>query len=133
MNPVRQALMKRLSDDPSLSVLAPGGVHYQVADPDAVRPYVIFQKMSGTPTDAFAGPSLDRDVWLVKGVGNAEQAEDINKRCHELLQRVKLSIIGLEHQELLKISDVDYLETEDGETFNHVGAEYKVSSEEETK
>jgi hypothetical protein len=87
--------------------------------------------MSGVPTDAMSGPSLDRDVWLVKGIGQAEAAEEIHERCYELLQKTTLNIAGREHQELRKVGDVDFLETDKGEDYHHVGAEYKLSSEEE--
>lgn len=131
INPVREALKKLLSSDKKLEELSKGGIHYQLAPASADMPYVIFQKMAGTPTDAFDGPSLDRDVWLIKGVGDAEQAEEIHQRCYELLQGATLNITGRENQDLRKIADVDYLETDKGEPYHHVGAEYKLNSEEE--
>lgn len=129
-DPVRLALVALLKESDEISEVSKG-VYYGVAPSDAKRPYTIVTKMAGTPMDAFDGPSLDKDVWLVKGVGSAAQAETINRRCQKLLRGATLEIEGRENQDLRKIADVDYPETEHGEEYRHSGAEYKIDSEAE--
>lgn len=130
-NPVRDALATVLKGDKTLTDLATGGVYHRVADPDAVPPYVIFSKMSGVPTWAMSGPPLQRDVWLVKGVGERKVAEEIDARCRELLDRIDLQITGKVCQDIRTIGDVDYDEINSGEKYDHVGAEYKINSEDD--
>lgn len=132
MNPVRKALAQILKEDATLKALAANGVFHRKADQGVVPPYVIFHKASGVPGWAFDGPPMDKDVWLVKGVAvDRDVAEDIDARCKALLNGATLNIEGKAHQDLRHISDVDFDEVLDGERVNHVGAEYKLDSEEE--
>lgn len=129
---VREAIYQRLKSDAALLNIAKGGIHFQVAPAGTDFPYVIFQKMSGVPLDAFDGPSLDKDVWLVKGVGKSTRhAEEINERCLELLNGATLAITEKVNQDLRKIADVSYGEQNKGEVYRHIGAEYKLDSEKE--
>lgn len=129
MDPVRVALKEILQDDAALKALATGGIYHLEPKANAVRPYVIFHKASGVPSWAFDGPPMDRDVWLVKGVGLRDVVEDIDRRCKELLDAANLDIEGKAHQDLRHIADVSYREVLDGERVDHVGAEYRVGSE----
>lgn len=131
MNPVRAALAKILKEDDDLKALASGGVFHRKADAGVKPPYVIFHKAAGNPLWALDGSPMDKDVWLVKGVGERETAEDIDARCKEILNGATLEIEGKVHQDLRHITDVDYDEISDGERYNHVGAEYKLDSEKE--
>jgi hypothetical protein len=131
VNPVREALKKVLDADAALKALATGGIFHRKATSEAVPPYVIFHKASGVPSWTFGGPPMDKEVWLVKGVGAREAAEDIDRRCKAILNRATLNIKGKAHLCLLHISDIDMDEISDGERYNHVGAEYKLDSEDE--
>lgn len=131
MNPIRQALAERLKDDATLVALATGGIHHVQVPANTSPPYVVFSKASGIPLDAFDGPSLDNDVWLVKGIGERDIAEEISERCLVLLDKTTLNIQGRANQDLRRISDVDFTETITGERFDHVGHEYRIRSEEE--
>lgn len=131
MNPVRKALADKLKGDAALKAVATGGVFHRKAPSGTVPPYVIFHKAAGNPLWSFGGPAMDKDVWLVKGVGERDIAEDIDKRCKELLNGADLAIEDKVHQDLRAISDVDYDEIVDGERIDHVGAEYKLDSEDE--
>lgn len=129
-NPVRVALMKLLKADATLSGLS-NGVFYRKAPQPKEVPYVIVSKVTGTPEWTFDGPPLDNEVWLVKGVGSANAAEAIDRRCRELLNRdTKLEIDGKEDLAVFAIMDVDYEDNTDGERYMHVGAEYRIQSEE---
>jgi hypothetical protein len=132
MNPVRKALAVALKGDKALAALATGGIFHRLAGRGAVPPYVIFNKMSGVPAWTFAGPPMDKDVWLVKAVGqDRDVCEDIDRRCREILNGADLAIEGKAHQDLRHIADVDIDEVVEGERYNHVGAEYKLDSEDE--
>lgn len=130
MNPVRAALAKKLKEDPVLKELATGGVHYKKAGSNDKPPYVIFHKAAGNPLWSF-GDHMDKEVWVIKGVGEQEVAEDIDLRCKDILNGATLAIEGKVHQDLRHISDVNYDEADEGEVYNHVGAEYKLDSEKE--
>lgn len=129
-DPVRVALTKALKDDSELMELATA-VFYEQIPSSAERPYVVVSKMSGVPLYALDGPSLDKDVWLVKGIGSAAQAETLSGRIKKILRGITLEIEGKVNQDLRKIADVDFGETEKGEDYRHSGAEYKLDSEEE--
>lgn len=131
MNEVREALHKHLKADVALKALATGGIFHATAKSGTVPPYVIFHKASGVPTRTFDGPPMKRDVWVVKGVGSREAAEDIDARCKEILNGATLNIEGKAHLDLFEIGDIDFSEVENGERYNHVGAEYKLDSEDE--
>lgn len=127
-NPVRIAIAQLLKNDAMLKELATG-VFHRKAPRDAKPPYVIFSKSAGNPLWAFAGPAMDKEIWLVKGVGQRKPAEEIDRRCKELLDGATLKLKGKTHQDLRHMGDVDYDEIHEGERFDHVGAEYKVDSE----
>lgn len=128
-DPVRNALAKILKEDAELKALAKGGIYHLEPKDGADTPYVIFHKASGVPSWAFDGPSMDRDVWLVKGVGPREVAEDIDRRCKVLLNGSTLDIEGKAHQDIRGLSDVSFREVLNGVRIDHVGAEYRISSE----
>lgn len=130
MNPVRRALAQKLKDDEALMALATGGVHFKQAPSGAKVPYVIFQRSAETGLRAFDGPTLDKGVWIVKAVGEAEIAEDIDRRCLQLLNNSTLDIEGYESLDVHWIGVIDYAETDEGERFDHVGHEYKIDTEE---
>jgi hypothetical protein len=127
-NPVRVALAEILEEDKTLMGLVKG-VFFKERDKDVGFPIVIFHKSSGVPTWAFDGPPMDRDVWLVKGVGPRIQAEGIDKRVKEVLRNATLHIEGKAHQDIRQMSDVDFDEIVDGERVDHVGAEFRIYSE----
>jgi len=128
-NPVRVALAEILEGDKTLMGLVKG-VFFKERDSDVGFPIVIFSKASGVPSWAFDGPSMDRDVWLVKGVGARAKAEAIDKQIRVVLDHATLFIEGKAHQDIRRLSDVDYDEIVDGERVDHVGAEFKIVSEE---
>jgi hypothetical protein len=120
-----------MRDDQTLSGLVGGQIFHRRPDDGATLPYVIFSKASGVPEWTFDGPPIDQDVWLIKGVGPRDQVEEIAKRLKQLLNGATLAIEGKAHQDLRHINDVDYDEIIKGERIDHVGAEFKLDSEDE--
>lgn len=129
---IRSALADFLEADEQLMKLAKGGIWYEVAgekDNEVDPPYVIIGKPSGVPQFAFQGDSLDWDVWMIKGVGKVKIAEAIDKRIRELLTDAELEIVGRDLKYLRPQSDINYPEVMDGERYQHVGANYRLTSE----
>jgi hypothetical protein len=142
----RRAIYGKLSGDSTLNNLlgtvAPGytkSIYHGVAPDDAGFAYVLFNKQSGTPTEAFykydsssnRGPSaFDTDIWLVKGVDrapSADRAESIADRIHALLNDgTGISISGGTLAYLRRESDVDYGEVIEGVQYRHAGALYRL-------
>lgn len=130
-NPIRVALMAMLKKDAGLKLIS-NGVFYRKAPQPKSTPYVIVSKITGTPEHTFDGPPMDDEIFLVKGVGSPNQAEAIDRACRKLLNRnTELVVNGKEFFSVFPILDVDYEDNTDGEEFQHVGAEYRIKSEEE--
>lgn len=135
--PVRRAIYGKLAGDTTLNNLLgtpPTGyaksIYHQQAPAGANHPFVVFQKQSGTPTEAFGDPSaMENDVWLVKAVDHAtstDTAEAAAARITVLLNDASLSISGNTLLYLRRQSDVEYAEVADGESYKHAGALYRL-------
>jgi hypothetical protein len=133
----RRAIYGKLAGDTTLNSLLgapPAGysksIYYQLAPEGAPAPFVILNRQSGTPTEAFGDPSgYESDVWLIKAVdknGSADTAESIQARIATLLNDAALSISGATLMYLRRQSDVDYSELTDGVTYRHSGSLYRV-------
>lgn len=131
MNPIRAAIDQKLAGDAQLMALATGGVHYRKAPHGTVPPIVIFSRYSpSTPRYTFAGPGLDSEGWLVKGVAEKVRvAEEINARCRELLDGASLVITDTLCHYMRRENDFDLDEEVDGESYEHVGVIYRLISE----
>jgi hypothetical protein len=135
---IRRAIYGKLAGDTTLNNLlgvpASGyakAIYHQIAPAGAQFPFVIFDKMAGTPTEAFGDPdAFDEDIWLVKAIDkgmSADTAEAIQGRIKVLLNDATLSISGAELQYLRRESDVEYSETsKDNVPFRHAGAQYRL-------
>lgn len=133
----RRALYGKLSGDTTLNNLlgtpATGytkAIYHQEAPEGAAFPYVIFNRQSGMPTEAFTAPSvMENDVWLVKAVdksSSADVAESVADRIKTLLNDASLSISGSTLIYLRRQSDVEYPEVSDGAAYKHCGSLYRL-------
>lgn len=135
----RRALYGKLAGDVTLTTMlgsAPAGqnIHYQQAPSEANFPLVILSKQSGTPTYTLTEGTakMDTETWLVKGVdrgGSADTVDAIASRLDALLTDGAVSISGRTQLYLRRESDVDYLETDEGQTYRHSGALYRLVHE----
>jgi len=134
---VRRALYGKLAGDTTLNAIlgtpATGyskAIYHQQAPQGAQFPYVIFQKESGVPTEAFTDPSaMDTDIWMVKAVDrntSADQAETAAARVVTLLNDASLSISGNTLLYLRRQSDVEYPEVTDGVLYQHAGSLFRL-------
>lgn len=130
MNEIRSHIYDLLKADAALTTLATGGVHFRMAPEGTAPPLVIFDKYVPERLDlAFAGPDLEWDQWLVRGVGAASTAEDIDKRCQVLLNGADFSMKDYELLYCRRIGGVSYPELVGGDRYDHIGSIYQVGSE----
>ena len=133
----RRAIYGKLAGDTTLNNLlgtpATGyskSIYHQQAPAGAGSPFVIINKQTGSPTEAFGDPSaLENDTWLVKGVhesNSADTVEAIAARCVALLNDAALSISGATTLYLRRQSDVEFPETTDGRQYKHAGALFRL-------
>jgi hypothetical protein len=134
---VRRAIYGKLAGDTTLNNLLAASatgysksIYYQVAPEGAAFPFVIFNKQSGVPTEAFGDPSaLENDVWLVKAIDadtTADDAEAAAARIGFLLNDASLSISGPTLVYLRRQSDVEYSEVANGVTYRHAGSLFRL-------
>jgi hypothetical protein len=131
MNPVRDAINDVLTGDTELTTLATGGIHWQMAPSKRKPPLVIFSMSASNRTDrSFGDDGFRNEIYLVKGVGFADDAEAINERCEELLADVELSLASRSLR-LAPMPEgaVSYVEETDGEEYSHEGTNYRVVTE----
>lgn len=131
-DPIRAALFGVLDGDAELGALlsAPHAIFHLRAPAETEPPYAIFNKQSGIPIRSY-GDASQSQLWLVKGVcrgGDQEEAEAIDARCSQLLDKGIFEIVGSELLGCERETDVVYPEDDAGETIFHVGALYRVSS-----
>lgn len=130
MNPVRAGLFSVLNADATLKALlsAPNAIYHRVVPQNALLPAVVFSRMAGTPEWMFDSAHIQNDVWLVKGVNKGSSstpAEDIAARVDVLLNDAVLTVTGRTALAIFRELDVDYEEITNGETYHHVGAQYR--------
>jgi len=127
MRAVREAIFEVLDGSSELEDLATGGLHWNKAPQDTQPPLVIVTMMSGVRLWTFDGPPLRNQKYLVKGVGNPVDAEDIDDLCLELLTDASLSVDGhTVHLAPLPEEDVSYEDQQYGENYQHEGTMYRI-------
>lgn len=134
----RRAIYGKMAGDSTLVALLgtpPTGfskaIYYQVAPKGTTGAYVIFQKQAGTPRYTFktGHAAIDDELWLIKGVGEAGSADEVDNiasRLDALLTDGALTISGATQLELRRESDVDYSEEVDGVIHRHSGSLYRL-------
>lgn len=134
---LRRSIYGKLAGDTILNNLLatpPSGwsksIYYQVAPEGAHFPFVILNKQSAIPREAFGDPSaLENTIWMVKVVDRADTADTAEaaaERVIALLNDATLSISGASHLYLRRQSDVDYSEVTDGVVFRHAGSLFRL-------
>lgn len=101
---------------------------------EAVFPFVVYFKKTGVPEYSFGeGPNFyDDETWVIKGIDrddSARKAQVIADRIEVLVNDAPLAINGHDLLFLRKYQDLDYTETEPGNTIHHIGAEYRLCKE----
>lgn len=141
---IRRALRGKLAGDSTLNgylATPPTGevksLYHQQAPDNADPPYVIFNKMSGTPDYALGSRTYDNEVWQVKGVVSAgfssgtishdDLVDSISSRLNALLTDGTISVSSATPLYLRRESDVEYTEQPSGQPrIMHAGALYRL-------
>ena len=130
---VRAGLYQKLSGDVDLGALLSSqqAVYHAQAPSGAAFPYIIFHKQAGTPTYTFqtGGAAFDNEVWLVKGIARSTSSNTVDAiaaRLDAVLTDGSITISGKSVMWLKRESDVEYLETVDGQQYRHAGALYRL-------
>ncbi len=130
-DPIRAAIVTRLLATSAVTSLlgAANNVFHRVAPPGARAPYVILHRQAETDDWTFAGPALEHDLWMVKGVsrGSSSNAADaIAAAIKTALNDAPITVTGYALLQLRRQSKIDYGESAEGETHHHVGGLYRV-------
>lgn len=128
---VRAGIYTKLNVSAVTTLLGSGSASlvYGVAPPTASFPICVFSKQSDVSTHTFGGQAFDNDLWLVKGISRSTSpsvAEDIDAVVRTLLDFDTLTITGGQSLYLARESGVSYVETDGDQTYQHVGALYRV-------
>lgn len=97
-------------------------------------PYVVFHKQANTPrytmgSASSGGTAFENALYMVRAVTvgpSMAQAGTIANLCDAALNLAALSISGYTHLLCRRESDVQYVETRDGQRWNHAGALYRI-------
>lgn len=126
----RQALFQKLSATSGVTSRVSSRIYHGQAPSDATYPLVIFNQMPGTKDRAFQNPNaFIREVWLVKCVDRnttSNVAEAVKQAVDAALDGGTLTVTGKVVTDLHHVSDVDYVEPVDDQTYRHHGATYEV-------
>ena len=95
----------------------------------SVEPYVVFQEQAGVDSYTFSARNPRSLVYLVKVVDvgpSGLRAAQAAERIDTLLTDKPLSMTGLANLRLRRESDVEYIENDNGKTYQHYGALFRV-------
>jgi hypothetical protein len=128
---VRQALYTRLAGDGALTGLlaTPTSIFHRRAPRDAPTPFIVLDKQAGTPSYASGAIDINDELWLVKAVdrsSSATAAETIAARVDTVLRDAPITVTGRNLMWLRRDSDVDYLEEDQADAYQHVGGLYRL-------
>lgn len=134
MSATRTAIYGRLTATSAITSLlsAPGAIYHRIAPSNTSSAFIVFHKQAGTPRWAMAGDPLDTDLWLIKAVcagGSATAAENIAAAVDDAMNDAPLSITGRNLLYVRRESDVDFGEVDGGEQWHHVGAIFRLTTE----
>lgn len=126
---LRTAIYGKLTATRAITTLISRRVYHAIAPDEAGYPLVIFHKQSGTPVDTFGERAWINQVWLVKAVDRASSstaAEDTQAAIIDTLTDDTLTVAGGTIFDLRYLSDIDYIEVENGVQYRHHGALFRV-------
>lgn len=142
MDPVRRAMMRRLSEDAAITTLladGAGGIWHRKAPLDAQAPLVIFDRVDSHDLQAtFGGARWEDQLWLVKAiarddVGSDASAtgivEDLSDAIDALLHDNALPVDGHIVLWLRREQRVEYGDPDGLVTWQHAGGLYRLKLE----
>jgi hypothetical protein len=136
MNALSVAIFNQLKGGTALLALLGGGTAgtaiYEDHAPDtATFPYVVFNQQAGTWAQAMGEHTRFVDcVYQVKAVSISawpKEASAIDAQIDARLHNATLTVTGYGVMECARESDIQYTELSGNQTFNHIGALYRVT------
>lgn len=131
---LRSALHAKLSGYAPLTALVGTRIYHQSAPQSATYPLVVFHRQSGRAHQFFGGDPVQNDLWTVKAIdgpsgsktsGSAATTEPIADAIDDCLDGASITA----SLSILRESDVDYAEVDDGSIYRHLGAMYRIFAE----
>lgn len=127
---VDQWLYERLSGDSTLSGLVGGRIYSYLAPQDAALPFVVFSHQAGHDVRG-VGPAriMTSLVYQVKAVGQGhsfQQLKAIADRLDALLQGASGSVVDGTVLMCVREQPVEYVETDDGIQYRHLGGMWRI-------
>lgn len=128
---VDQALFAKLSNDVTLTGLAPGGVYSETAPQGVSKPYVIVRQVDSDDFYAQGSKALEEIQYEVTGVDQSTSkvsVQAVANRIQALLQDVTLTITDYSCVNVKRIKKVNYTEIHAGSDrrYQHLGGLYNV-------
>jgi hypothetical protein len=123
----------RLHADSALALLAPGGVHENVAEVGSEPPYVVYAFATGTPVEVIGGET----VWLnanytiraiIRG-NDSERILPIAERIRAVLHMQGGAATGGTVYNIREVQPLYYAEDDSGQAWLHAGGTYQVTSQ----
>lgn len=134
-DPVRVAIYEHMTADATLMALLPDGANsiwYAQADekvPDLSMPIIIYFREPGSRQHTFDDRPTRWNPWVIKAVGNRNEADEIAARLCQIFYKVDLVPTAGEIFDLREVGDIEMTETVNGERYDHVGHIFRVASE----
>lgn len=130
VNAWKAGLYSKLSGDSTLGALLSGtaAVYDGKAPAGTSAPYVVFQRLAGTPSFTFGTTAYENQTVLVKGIvdGSKKTAGSIAERVDTLLNHGTLTLASGTLMLMRRLQDIEYDEVVDGHVWRHVGATYQI-------
>ena len=133
MNPLSAAIYNQLVGGTALTALlgdGTAGIFEDHAGDAANLPYVVFNQHTGqwsrTMGEHTRFLSMLYQVQAVSGSAWPQEAGAIDAQIDARLHGASLTVSGYGLMRCVRESDISYAEVEDSQTFQHVGALYRV-------
>lgn len=128
---VDEWLYQTMSADSTLTALASGGVHADVAPPDSTLPAVVFSDLGGADTVGVDGTRiLTSGLWLVRAIaeatswqGTLRQAAD---RIDAVLDNTSGVVSGVTVGKCSREAPHKLVDTAHGRQYRHLGGTYRI-------
>jgi hypothetical protein len=129
MRQIEQALVTVLAADAQLVALGVTGVWRGKAPEGSTYPLIVFSKASGERAYLLGKHKRRELVYMVKAIGLGDDqtaAGAIDERVDALLTFQPLNLSPHSWEATTREADIDFPESSDGVTFQHVGGTYRV-------
>lgn len=127
---IRRAIYQKITGSAAITALLGNAtsVFHEVAPPGSPHPYVIFALSAGSDRHLFGARAFRQQTWLIKAVARTDThdvADNIDAAIDSLLFNASITLESGELLDVRRVSDVSYLEENDGNQIRHSGGLYR--------